>query len=111
MDTINLAIEHPQFSKHVAALTINQLVFCARVPTRLSQLARMLVGLKNLSALFLDVHIIVDSDPLPVPTPCYTTKSSLTKLDLVVQLGGELLLEWLVKSKSFTTSLQTLDVW
>ena len=71
----------------------------------------MLVGLKSLSALFLDVLIIVDSHPLPVPTPCYATKSSLTKLDLVVQPGGELLLDWLVKAKSFTTSLQTLDVW
>ena len=71
----------------------------------------MLVGLKSLSALFLDVHIIVESHALPVTTPCYATKSSLTKLDLVVQPGGQLLLDWLVKAKSFTTSLQTLDVW
>ena len=36
--------------------------------------------------------------------------SSLTTLDLVIQPGGHLLVDWLVKAKSFTTSLQILYV-
>ena len=107
---INLALEHPQLHKHVAALAINEMDFLSPTPTKLSQLARILLGLKNLSTLSLRVPIIVDSNPLPLPTPCYATKSSLTRLDLVIQPGGHLLVDWLVRAKSFTTSLQILDV-
>ena len=84
--------------------------FMSPTPTKLSQLARILLGLKNLSTLYLEVPIIVDSNPLPLPTPCYATKSSLTTLDLDIPPGGHLLVDWLVKAKSFTTSLQILYV-
>ena len=99
------------FRSHFATLTnINKLNFSTSTPTKLSQLARILLGLKNLSTLFLEVPIIVDSNPLPLPTPCYATKSSLTTLELLIQPGGHLLVDWLVKAKSFTTSLQILAV-
>ena len=111
VDTITLGIEHPHLPRHFAALTnTNKLDFYTRAPTKLSQLARILLGLKNLSTLTLGVPIIVDSNPLPLPTPCYATKSSLTRLDLDIQPGGHLLVDWLVKAKSFTTSLQILVV-
>ena len=109
--TINLAIEHPHLPRQFAALTnINKLDFYTPTPTKLPQLARILLGLKSLSILYLRVPIIADSNPLPLPTPCYATKSSLTRLDLVIQPGGHLLVDWLVKAKSFTTSLQILYV-
>ena len=111
VDDITLAIEHPHLPRHFAALTnINKLQFYSTTPTKLSQLARILLGLKNLSTLALRVPIIVDSNPLPLPTPCYATKSSLTTLELDIQPGGHLLVDWLVKAKSFTTSLQILNV-
>ena len=93
-----------------ALQNINRLEFYSHTPTKLSQLARILLGLKNLSTLSLSAPIIVDSNPLPLPTPCYATKSSLTRLDLDIQPGGHLLVDWLVKAKSFTTSLQILGV-
>ena len=111
MHEITLAIEHPHLPRHVAALTrINQLHFFSATLTKLSQLARILISFKNLSTLLLKVPIVVDSNPLPLPRPCYVTKSSLTVLDLVIQPGGHLLVDWLVKAKSFTTSLQVLFV-
>ena len=109
--SINLAIEHPHLPRHIAALqNINQLDFYSRTPTKLSQLARILLGLKDISTLYLSVPIIVDSNHLPLPAPCYATKSSLTRLDLVIQPGGYLLVDWLVKARSFTTSLHILFV-
>ena len=109
MDNINLAVENPNLPRHFASLrNLNCLEFLSFTPTKLSQLARMLVGLKNLSTLFLDVPISVDSSPLP--TSCYATKSSLTGLTLIIQLGGNLLVGWLVNTISFTTSLKHLCV-
>ena len=103
---INLAVEHPRFSRHVSALrNITKLDFSTFTPASLSQLARTLVGLKSLSNIYLKVPIIVDPNPLPLPSPCYSTKSSLTKLDLSILPGGHLLVDWLVRAESFTTSL------
>ena len=111
VDRINLAIEHPHFPKHMAALShINQLDFSSPTPTRLSQLARMLVGLRNLSTLYLEVPIIADPNSIPLPNPCYSAKSCLTRLDLDIRPGGHLLLGWLAKAESFTKLLQVLDV-
>ena len=108
---INLADEHPHLSRHIAALrNINTLEFYSRTPTRISHLARILVGLKSLSTLYLVVPIKVDANLLPPPAPHYATKSSLTRLFLVIQPGGHLLLDWIVKARSFTTSLQILSV-
>ena len=109
MEQINLAVEHPHLPRHMAALTnINQLDFIGHIPTKLSQLTHILIGPKNLSVLYLDVPIIVDSNP--IPTARYSPKASLTRLYLAIQPGGHLLLDWLVKAKSFTTSLQRLNV-
>ena len=110
-DKINLAIEHPHLPRHISALAhIDKLDFSSSVPTKLTQLARILVSFKNLSALYLVVPIISDPDSLPLPTPYYATKSSLKKLYLVIQSGGHLLVDWLVQAKTFTTFLETLDV-
>ena len=104
---VNLAIEHPRLARHMAALTnINRLEFLSLTPTKLSQLARILVGIKTLSTLYLKVPITVDCDSRSIPTPCYAAKSSLTRLDLIIQSGGHLLLCWLVKAGVFATSLQ-----
>jgi hypothetical protein len=95
----------------VTALTsINNLQFSTFTPTRLAQLARFIVGFRNISTLVLYVPIAVESNPLPLPTPCYKAKSSLTELYLYMQPGGHLLVDWLVKAHSFTTSLQILQV-
>ena len=112
LDFINLAVEHPRLPSHIAALTaITRLHFHSPTPTKLSQLTRVLVGLKGLSSLYLSVPIVVDLNPVPLPTPCYTTKSSLTRLDFIVHPGGHLLLDWLVRATSFTTCLKTLAIW
>ena len=111
MDRINLAIEHPHLARHTANLkNINTLHFLTRTPTKLSHLARILVGLQSLSTLTLDVPIVMDPNSLPLPTPCFSTKSSLTELHLRILSGGHLLVDWLVKAKSFTSTLQILDV-
>ncbi|KAK7689466.1 hypothetical protein QCA50_007258 [Cerrena zonata] len=108
---INLNIEHPHLPRYVTALTsIKNLQFYTYPPTRLAQLARFIIGFRNISTLVLYVPIAMESNPLPLPTPCYKTKSSLTELDLIMQPGGHLLLDWLVKTYSFTTSLQILQV-
>ena len=112
MSGINLAVEHPHLARHMAALTqMTRLHFYSTTPTKLIQLARILTGLKHLSILILSFSIIADSNPLPLPIPCYATKSSLTKLELFIQPGGHLLVDWLVKARSFITSLQMLHVW
>ena len=111
MANINLAIENPNLSRHMGALMkIKTLDFNSPTPTKLYQLARVLTGLRNLSTLLLNIHIVVDPIPLPLPAPCYATKSTLTTLELLIQPGGHMLLDWLVKAKTFTTSLQILYV-
>lgn len=108
---INLSIEHPHLPRYVTALTsIKKLYFYTYTPTRIAQLARFIVGFRNISTLVLLVPIAVESNPLPLPTPCYKTKSSLTRLDLYMQPGGHLLVDWLVKAHFFTSSLQILQV-
>ena len=111
MNRVNMASEHTHLPKYMTALrNINQLYFFSPTPAKLSQIARMIVGLKGLSTLYLRVPIIVDSNPLPLPVPCYATKSSLARLELVIGPGGHSLLDWLVHANSFTTSLQVLQV-
>ena len=108
---VNLAIEHSNLPRHIAALTsLDRLDIITHTPTKLSQLARILVGLKNLTILSLNIPILVEPIPSPLPSRCYATKSFLTKLVLDIQPGGHLLPDWLVQTKSFTTSLQTLTV-
>ncbi|KAK7689663.1 hypothetical protein QCA50_007458 [Cerrena zonata] len=110
VDDINLSIEHPYLPKYVTALTsIKALKFYTRTPTRLVQLAHFIAGFKNISELVLEVPIVLESNPLSLK-PCYTTKSTLTRLYLLMQPGGYLLLDWLVKAHSFTTSLHILQV-
>ncbi|KAK7689456.1 hypothetical protein QCA50_007248 [Cerrena zonata] len=111
VNDINLSLEHPHLSRYVTALTsIKNLKFYTSTPTRLAQLARFILGFRNISTLLLGVSIAVKSNHLLLTTPCYKTKSSLTRLYLSIQPGGHLLLDWLVKLHSFTTSLQILQV-
>ena len=111
VDNINMAVEHPHFPRYIAALTtISRLDLYSRTPTKLSHLARALVGLRNLSTILLNIPIISTSTPAPLPSYYYTSKSVLTKLVLIIQPGGNLLLEWLVQVHSFTASLQALGV-
>ena len=106
MQDINLAIEHPNFPRYIAALrNLNRLEFYSRTPTKLSPLVHMLVGLRSLSILYLSVDIIVESPPPTLPTSCYSPKSSLTKLVLPILPGGHLLTDWLVHTIVYTTSL------
>ncbi|KAK7689459.1 hypothetical protein QCA50_007251 [Cerrena zonata] len=111
VDDINLSIENPHLPRYVTALTsIKKLYFYTYTPTKIAQLARFIVGFRNISTLVLYVPIIVESNPLPLPTPCYRTKSSLKRLNLIMQPGGHLLVDWLVKGHFFTTFLQVLQV-
>lgn len=111
LDTINLASEHPNFPRYMSSLThITQLDFVSPVPTKLFHLARMLVGLRGLSTLYLEVPIVISPNPTPLHASCYNTKSCLTSLDLPIHSGGQLLLDWLVQAGSFTKSLQRLQV-
>ena len=111
MDNINLTNEHPSLPVCVAALTsIQRLNFYTNTPTRLVHLARFLKGFPNLSTLSLHAPILSDTHSLQLPRPCYQVKSSLQRLDVFIQPGGQHLIDWLLQARTLTTSLENLQV-
>lgn len=107
----DLSVEHPYLSRSIAACRrIDWLDFFTSVPTRLHHLARFLAAFRNLTIVSLAVPILSEPDITTLSNHCNVLKSSPDTLVVYLEQGSHLLLNWLVKSKTFVKSLQRLGV-
>ena len=111
VEAVNLAREHPHLPRYMSLLHgIAHMGFKSCTRIKLRHLARLIVALKDVSAVALHVPIFVGPESTRLPTCYYNARSSPTELYLRVFTGGYLLLDWLIKAQSFIASLKLLQI-